>query len=272
MASFVRFVFTILLVGMAVNLAVVLLANVQSQRRQARQYEQEAARFKALLADIDGHVRRADVVVESQRVGSDGTPLESTLLIRQYRATGTSQDNPLPVVRITIPGNQLQATGLMLEFDGLFSADVEEYAMLRNTQLVFFGRFCGAGEPAASQPSAADTRFTFMPRDQVPELVRLNPSESQPTPFEIKLWQHLWTLLPEPPAGAKWPWVSPSPSLGLKASWLKPATITVRLRRTYTAYVSADAMISLSEDEPGIPGLLDAMVEEGKKLRSASPE
>jgi len=266
MAAFVRFLFTIVIVGMVVNLAIVLLANTHSQRLEAQQYTRQANRFQQLIGEVGGHVRRADAVVESQRVDSRDHALETTLLVRQYRATGTSQDRPLPVVRMVIPGDQLKATGLMLEFDRAFASDKDEYAMLRDTQLVFFGMFCGASEEAPAAPTVADERFTFLPRDQVPELIRLDPELVQPSYFEKQLWQYLWSLLPEVPRNAKFPWVATSPAHGLKATWLKPATITVQRTHIYTAYVSIDGNITLSEGEPTKSGLLDEMIKESQKL------
>ena len=138
--------------------------------------------------------------------------------------------------------------------------------MLRDTQWVFFGMFCGAAEEAPAAPGAADERFTFLPRSQVPELVRLNPEASQASYFEQKLWEYLWGILPEVPRNVKYPWVSADPAHGLKATWLKPAAITVRPAHTYTAYVSISGTITLEEDVPGKSGLLDEMVKEGAKL------
>jgi hypothetical protein len=266
MAAFVRFVFTIMIVGMAVNLAIVLLANARSQRRQDREYTRQKEALGRLAGEISGHGRRADAVVEAQNVNSLNHAVETTLLVRQYRSTGTSQSRPLPVVRIVIPGDQLQAGGLMLEFGRMFALDAEEYASLRDTQWVFFGMFCGASEEAPAAPGVADERFTFLRRDEVPELVRLDPEVPQASYFERKLWAYLWGLMPEMPRNAKYPWVPADPGRGLKATWLKPATITVRPAHTYTAYVSLAGIITLEEDVPGKSGLLDEMVKEGAKL------
>jgi hypothetical protein len=272
MAIFVRFVFAILIVGMVVSLAIVLTKNVRSQRNQGERYQNEIGEFKMRLADIEGHVRRADIVVESQRIDANEKALETTLLVRQYASTGTSQENPLPVVRIVIPGDQLQAGGVMLEFDNLFAPDIDEFGILRNKQLLLFGRFCGATETAPAE--GPDERFTFFPREQVPELMRLKPNATEPSVFESRLWQYLWTLLPDPPRDAKFPWVSAKSGGGLKATWLNPATITVTVRgaHTYTAYIDGGGNITLSADQPGMSGLLETMLTEGKMIRSkASP-
>lgn len=271
MAPFVRFVFSIILVGMVVNLAIVLLANVHSQRNQGRQYRGDVVAFKNRIDEIEGHVRRADIIVESQQVDGYDKALETGLLIRQYASTGSSQEEPLPVVSIVIPGDQLQAGGVMLEFDHMFAPDFDDYVPLRNKQLLFFSRFGGI-EDARTMGAIRDEPFTFFPRDDVPPLVRINPLAAQPSQFESQLWQYLWTLLPDPPRDAKYPWVSARGGSGLKATWLKPATITVRRRHTYTAYISSDGTITLGEDQPGITGLFDAIWAEGEKLRAAAPK
>ena len=262
MTSFVRFVFTIVIVGMAVNLAVVLVANARSERRQNRQYQADKARFKDLIATIGGHVRRADIIVESQRLDGHDQALESTLLVRQYRATGASQKDPLPVARITIPGDLLEATGLLLEFDSRFAPGHEDYEMLRNAQLVLFGAFRGADEPAATQPSAAEGSFSFLLRGRVPELIRLEPFDPQPSAFESGLWQYLWQALPEP-------WDAAKPGPGLKVTWLKTEkaiAVTVRDNHTYTAYASTDGTLTLKPDQPGMADLRGEMEREGKRL------
>jgi hypothetical protein len=269
MTSFVRFIFAILVAGMVVNLLIVLLANVQSQRIQTLQYRQDAAAFKAKVSEIEGHVRRADIIVESQQMDGHDKALESRLLIRQYASTGSSQEDPLPVMSLVIVGDQLQAGAVMLEFDHMFAPENEDYAPLRNRQILFFDRFRGVGDERA-MGEAAGVPFTFFPRNEVPALIRIHPLAAQPSLFETQLWQYLWTSLPDPPRDAKHPWNWGKGGSGLKATWLKPATITVRRRHTYTAYVSADGAVSLDEDQPGISGLFAAMWAEGEKLRAAA--
>jgi hypothetical protein len=271
MSSFIRFVFAILVVGMVVNLTIVLLANVQSQRNQALQYQQDAAAFKAEVSEIEGHVRRADIIVESQQMDGHDNALESRLLIRQYASTGSSQEEPLPVTSLVIAGDQLQAGAVMLEFDHMFAPENQDYAPLRNRQLLFFGRFSSVADNRV-KGEAADEPFTLFPRNEVPALVRIHPLAAQPSLFENQLWQYLWAILPDPPRDAKYPWIWGKGGSGVKATWLKPATITVRRRHTYTAYVSADGAVTLGEDQPGIFGLFDAMWAEGEKLRAAAPK
>jgi hypothetical protein len=264
MRIFVRFVLTILLAGMVINLTIVLLANAQSQRQQAEQYEARSRRFKLLLAEVSGRTRRADMILEKQRLDARNNPLESTLLVRQYQATGAVQTGALPAVRFVIPGDQVEANGMLLEFDPQFSGQDGEYKLLQDTQLVFFTVFCGAGEkPAAHAP---DERFTFMPRDQAPELLR---ERLQASFFELKLWQSLWREIPELPPGTVLPWTVNRANGHLKATWLKPDTITVQLDshpHLYTAFVSADGKVEWKKDLPGQAGVVEALLLEGKRL------
>ena len=341
MAAFVRFVFTIMIVGVAVNLAVVLAANSRSQHTRAVQYESQSQQFTKLVGSVDRHVRRADIIVESQRVDARNNVQESTLLLRQYRDVGTGQDHPLPVVRIIISGDMLQAGGLHLKFGSDFVGAGGEYQMLANKDIVLFGLFCGADETAPTNPNMTDERFTFLVRDKVPQLLQLtgvnsridsasreiraalkqgpdtdltrdmlaslsketlqsqaealgiDPKSSprqmmdsvyfllhrlsfppQPSYFEMKAWQYLWSLLPDVPKNATLPWtfelyrpadVQHKLLPLFSATWFKPATITVRRERTYSAFIDSNG-ISLSEDEPGMVGLLDTMLYEGKML------
>jgi hypothetical protein len=282
MAAFVRFVFTILIVGSAVNLAIVLLANSQSQRNQDRAYRENADRFTKVVGQIDGRLRRADIVVESQRVDARNHVLESTLLIRQYHAAGSGQNEPLPVVRIVIPEDQLKATGLLLDFvperrrqaEGMpaesDAAFARAYPMLNEAQIMLFDLFCGAKETApAAGSGVSDARFTYLDRTRVPELVRLDPRAPQASLYEVKLWQGIWNQVLELPRGAALPWVSKKGNL--MATWTKPAVITVRRDHTYTAYMTAEG-ITLNEDEPGISDLMGIMLEEGRRLSLAAPQ
>ena len=49
-------------------------------------------------------------------------------------------------------------------------------------------------------------------------------------------------------------------------AWTVPAIHAVGLEHTYSAYISPlDGSISLETDSLSVPGLLDSMLEEGKK-------
>ena len=96
----------------------------------------------------------------------------------------------------------------------------------------------------------------------------------QPTYFDMKLWQYLWSLIPETPKDARLPWefrLFPPEDVEhklpplLTATWFKPATITVRRVHTYSAFIDGSG-VSVNEDAPGIIGLQDTMLKEGEVL------
>jgi hypothetical protein len=271
--KFVRFVFAILLAGMLVNLGIVLLANSASHHRQVRQTEDEKRRLADMLGQVDGHVRRLDLAVESQHVRADDSVTESTVLVRQYRSVGTDQSQPLPVKRLVIPGDRIQVTGLMLEFASAAPAEEQEYSFFRNRTLLYFSLVCGADQHAPDQ-SQPDERFTFTPSGVPPQLSRLDPLAVRPTYFESRAWEHLWQHIRMPQPGTSLPWSFDVTSAGgddgamkwLKVTWTKPAARTLRRSHTYTAFISAGGEVTLDEDKlPCIPNLLNIMLEEAQK-------
>src|SRR4051812_34969919 len=94
--SFVRFLFTIIIAGVVVNLAIVLMANNWSHNRQVRQFDRQKQQAIEMFTLAEGRVRRLDMVVESQNVAPDHV-IASTLLVRQYQSIATDQGKPLPV-------------------------------------------------------------------------------------------------------------------------------------------------------------------------------
>jgi len=261
--SFVRFLFTIVIAGVVVNLAIVLLANNWSHNNQERQYYRQKQQAIEKFAQAgEGRVRRLDMVVESQHVGSlDGRDkvIDSTLLVRQYQSIANDQSKPLPVERIVITGDKVEVEGLKLTFDSMFSQEDEEFQWLRDKTLLYFSRVCGAGEKAPEEP-LPDERFTFTPRDRVPQLTRIDPTDERPFYFETRLWQRLWEIIPDPQKGE----VSAPAKANMQVTWLKPAQRVLRRNHTYTALITTND-ITLDEDRAGIPNLLNAMLEAGRK-------
>jgi hypothetical protein len=193
MNSFVRFIFTLLIIGIVVNLAVVFAANAQSQRRQSIQDKSDREALEALLAQSNHMSRQLDAVVESQRFDQDNKAIETTLLVRQYHST--DQSVPGAVQRVVIPGDSLAVYGVLLEFSDDFAADVPEFQLMRGKQLAYFTFVCGENEkPAPNQP---DERFTFFPQWDPPELTRINIYNQRPSIFEVRLWKYIWSRLPE---------------------------------------------------------------------------
>jgi len=262
MSSFIRFVFTVIAAGTVLNLLIVLTANARSAQKQATDMAHEKAAFGALLENADQRLRRADMVVESQEVDARGVAVKSTLLLRQYAATGSEQTHAFPVRRVTIPGNKLAIDGLVLRFDDTFAQELPDLQILRNRTLGYFFRVYGEAEFAPEK--APDTRFSFLNQWQAPALTRLEPMEPRPTYYEQKLWPYVWGIVKEPPPAGDGKWLATH--RGIDVKWTLPAVHAVGLEHTYSAYIGPDGVISIEEDSTvGIPGLLDSMLEEGKK-------
>ena len=283
MSPFIRFIFAILIAGIVVNLAIVLLANARSERRQAQAREDEKRAFKEILDNVSGHFRRMDMIVESQHVDAHelDQALQTTLLVRQYGSTGSDQSDPRPVARIVIPGNRVSVDGLVLSFDAFFAEEAPDYRIFCDNKLAYFRRVCGEGETAPEKPP--DPRFTWMRPYQVPELTRIHPSDSAPSYFETRLWNYTWDLIEgrmaapasRPATGSATAAAEDFASTsrgGLTVRRVAPVTRVVRREHTYSAFINTDGTISLEEDfHPSIPDLFEAMLAEGKKLRQ-TPE
>lgn len=263
MNPFVRFVFTVLVAGMGMNLLIVLTANAHSARKLSADMAREKAAFADLLDNVDMRLRRADIVVESQQVDARGVAIKSTLLVRQYAATGSDQSHPFPVERVEIAGNKVAVDGLVLKFDDSFAPDTPALEILRGKTLAYFFRVYGEGEQAPAK--GPDTRFSFLQQWQAPVLTRLDPRDPRPSYYEQKLWPYVWGIVKDPPATGDGGWQQTHH--GIDILWTAPAIHAVTLEHTYSAYISPmDGTISIEEDSPSnMPGLLDAMLEEGKK-------
>ena len=55
-------------------------------------------------------------------------------------------------------------------------------------------------------------------------------------------------------------------SRGLHVTWFKPRVVAVRGERTYTAYISPIDLTIEENSQPTMPGLLDDMLAEGRRL------
>ena len=269
--SFVRFVFTVLIAGMAVNLAIVLMANSASHNRQLRQTQDQKRQLAEKLALADGRARRLDLLIESQHVRADDSVIDSTVVMRQYRSLGTDQGNPLPIQRLVIPGDKIQVAGMKLEFVASSAPEDQEYQFLRDKTLLYFTRVCGASQHAPDPP-LPEERFTFTPLGQVPQLTVIDPAAFRPAYFESHLWQHLWDNIPNPPPAEPLPWTSRVTAAGLKVTWIKPVARTLRRGHVYTAYISTENVVTLEEDTlPSIPNLANVLLDEARKLPDTDP-
>jgi hypothetical protein len=257
MSTFVRFVFFVLIVGIFVNLTIVLLADARSQRREEMNARKDYETFQNSMVRQDKSLRRADIAVEWQRINARNEILETSLLIRRYAPLEGEQSQPLPVVRVKIPGTRLSVDGIVLDFDAMFGQDSEELRVFQGHKLAYFLHVYGEGQPLPEQ-------FCFVRTGEVPELTRIHPKNNLPTVAEMRWWQRVWDLMPdlEKP-------IHESSRFGLKVSLVGPASRAVKIGRTYSAFLqypySGPEGLTLEEDST--PGLLSELLEEGAKLK-----
>jgi hypothetical protein len=231
MSRFLRFIFTLIIAGVLVNLAIVLLANARSHADQDRQKAVERDRFNALTHSLDKQLRRGEMAVEWQRVDANHNVVETSLLLRQFMP---HDDNPvpLPTVRVIIPGSRVCIDGLKLYFDPLFN---EEYAQLRDTTLFYFAHVYADSVPK-------NERFTFIPLYEVPRATQVHATDKRPVPtyLENRLWQSLWPLIQNPAVAEK---------RGLKVTWIDPKCQVVKNGVLYKITVGLEGVTITEEDE-----------------------
>ena len=262
MNRFVRLILVILIAAAGMGIAVVVLANTRSRQIQDKQTREERAQMQKLLGEVSGHLRRADMVVESQEVDARRKAIRTTLLVRQYASLmGSEKSQPLRIARVVIPGDRVSVDGMRLEISERFAEEAEEFRELRGARLYYFGMIRGEQDKGIKSPDGKDSRFSFLERFEVPQLTRLRPGEARPSTFERQQWSYLWSLIPEPLEGS-----AKTTKNGLTTTWLPPKTITVQLERIYSAFVGIDG-VSLEEySTAGQSRLVEEMLEEGKKL------
>jgi hypothetical protein len=190
MTTFLRFIFAVLAAGTLLNLTIVTLANVTSERHRTAELKAERDEFAGLLDRVDRRLRRADIGVEWQTLDASDVVVESSLLVRQYYLSAADEMKPLPIVRVKVPGSRILVTGLLLEFDSLFAPDNTNLHVFRGKRLAYFDRVYVEGQPA-------DQQFSFLTDLQAPELTRLHPvlpedrelhKESFASLYEMQMW------------------------------------------------------------------------------------
>jgi hypothetical protein len=233
MSPFLRFIFTLIVLGAVLNLAIVLVSNARSDAIQDREKAVKRERFAQVLKLLNRNLRRADMVVESQRIDANHNVIETSLLVRQYMPQEDAAV-PLPSTRIIIPGNRVCIDGLRLSFDEWFN---EEYTELRGMTLFYFAHVYADGIPKKD-------RFSFLIPDQVPLATQFyaTGASAHPTYFENKLWQNLWTLIQQSNQAK-------AERSGLKATWLDPACKVVRGGTLYRMTVGLEGITVSEEDD-----------------------
>jgi hypothetical protein len=231
MNKFVRIIFTILCLSIVAGLTVVMVANARSTRDQNAQVALETRRFEDLLRRLDGRFRRAEMVVDWQKLDAEGTVTETGLLVRQF-VLHENDETPLHVQRVVIPGSEMRVDGLLLEFG---AEAPEDFAAARQRRIVLFAHVFGGEQPPAS-------RFTFLPANEVPLAARVHMDRV--THHETVFWNYVWDRVQEQEKNGK-----AASLLGVRATWLPAASRGVRRGLLYTAILTTEGVTIQETDD-----------------------
>lgn len=233
MNAFNRLIFLIIGLSVISCLSVVLVANARSGARQQHALDLEQQRFADMIHRLDDHFRRADMVVDWQKVDGDGHVIQTSLLVRQYRVLD-SGPAPLPVEHVAIPGDQVHLDGMILTFSSTFN---DAFAAARGARIALFDHLFGDGQPPAEQ-------FAFNLHEGVPPAMRVH--DDRVTHGEEQFWDYVWwNFPPDEKKGAPDPASRPH---DVTFTLLPPATRKVRRGLLYSAFVSRDG-VSIDETD-----------------------
>lgn len=254
LTSFVRFIFFVLVAGIVLNLTIVVLANMNSERQREAELQKERDSFERLLTTVNGRLRRAEIGVEWQTIDASENCLETSLLVRQFYLTENDDHKPMPIMRVKVPGNRIILDGLLLEFDALFARDHQNLQVFRGKRLAYFDHLYVEGQPD-------EKRFGLLDELRVPELTRINPllagdarNAFFPSIHELQIWNRLWEYIQRPA-------VERPP--GLLVTPLVSAPREVRRGEVYWAFIGPDG---ITLERQTLSGLLSAMRAEADKL------
>ena len=185
MTKFVRFILVLVIVGAAVSLGMVTISNARSRQAQDRLMAKERALVEEVTTQMNGKLRRAQIVVNGQEVDADRNVIRTTLLVRDFNY----QQQPLPTREVIIPGSKVCVDGIRLIFGPNYP---EAYREMRNTNLWLLMRIYAPDQPE-------DDRFSFWQGwgtdgFTVPASMRVHPA-GHVSHFERKLWQNVWNLM-----------------------------------------------------------------------------
>jgi len=237
MPRFTRFIVVLLVVGVVLNLGIVLIANYTSEARHERMMAVELANFEKVINRLSGRQRVSDLVVEWQKIDTNGIVLESSLLFRRF-TMGREGPVALPTSRIVIPGNKVLVDGITFDFNEKFS---ERFKPLRNKRLFFYGH-------VYSENQTKEQQFAFF-TPGVPPTASLVHAD-RPTHLELRLWQHVGELMVA--RGNKG-------HGGMQYTWSRPKSQTVQLGRLYKVYLGDDGInITEQDDRLGVNEVLES--------------
>jgi hypothetical protein len=208
------------------------------------QLEKERQEFMAIISRLTGRERRADMVVEHQETNGFNQVVSTTLLWEEYTIGPDGEEEKMPILKITIPGDTPHVDALILKFQDNY---VEEGDLLRGKTLAFFRRIYGESE-------APDEGTSLLGPNNVPYV--LCNKYSQPNQFELNLWNHIWDLIENQKLAQ---------SEGLDVAQGDAVYKPVVPGRLYTIYVPNDGSGLQFGEEPGESDVVQTMLKQASE-------
>jgi len=267
MNPFARFLLTILAVGIALNLAIVLLADRKNWNIEEKNRTDTRAALLARLDLINGHFRQMHLAVEKQEIQeieSESRVTKSSLLVRPYLlGSNTAASTSLGVREIDIPGDVLTLTGVSLDFSRQYGVHTEDAGIFAGRRLLFFREARGNGAVAIGTATSANPQpeqpnvYSFLHEAEMPAILRLFPKQKQATYFELQLRREIYGQLGDP---------NPQHALdaGLTIHTHESKPVRLERGRTYIATLTQDEL-TITPDTTF--GLLRGMQEELAKQK-----
>lgn len=225
MSPFFKFVFSVTCTACVLATIVVMLANNHSHRVQARLLAAERQRTHELFKSKK--VRRADMVVESQRLSGTGKVVETTIIFRPWLSTTTDKEVELSLQRVKIPGDTVTIDGQIV----LFSHDyIENVDFLTNLSIPMFGHLYGEGQKP-SPDNLLGPFFSGASPQEDPDAVSI---------YELRIWSSIREAMLDPAVAEK---------NGIVIQNKTPASRVLRPGVAYTVWLG-NALGVMIEEQP----------------------
>lgn len=223
MSPFLKFIFAVTATAGIMAMAIVTLANAHSQRVQNHLLAAERERTRELFQSKP--VRRADMVVESQRLSGTGKVVETTLIFRPWLSTTNDKEIELSLQRVKIAGDTVTIDGQII----LFNRDyLENVNFLTNLSIPMFGHLYGEGEKPAPE-NLLGPFFSGASPAEDPNAVSV---------YELRIWSSIRDAMLDPATAEK---------NGIVIQNKTPASRVVRPGVAYTVWLGNKIGVMIEE-------------------------
>lgn len=239
-----RSIFWIVVLATAATLSINLTEQYLSRNQRIAQLQKEKAELLAVIKRLTGRTREAQLIVDGQVINGRGKVMQTTLLWREFTYDSNGRPVPLPLKKITIPGDEPYIGGFVLKFSDSFVEDGDD---LRGKSIGFFTNIF-------SSIQAPIHGTSLLSRTGVPRI--LEPRFGPPNPFAQTLWHKIYALMRSRHQAR---------SLGLQVVERQYVAKPVRPGVLYSIYLQNDGGFEFTQ-EPGRSTLINRL------LRQASAE